>query len=560
MGGFRSVNVRQLLHNKFVVVLGDSIQRSVYKDLVKFLQGDEFLSEMQLRDKGEFTFENDSLIEGGQLNEMTNETTFREVRQYRSDHHLVRFYFLTRVYSAYLESILSDFQSGPQPDVLIVNSCVWDLNRYNDKHLEGYKTNLDHLFLRLKEVLSPQCLIIWTMTMPVGYRENDGCFQNPPHNLRKDIVEANLCSAILADFHHLDVLDMHYHFRYDLNLRCIDATHWNQEAHRKYTQILLTHIALAWGVKMPKAKKLKGSPLLPAPPHWFSFGNEPHPMQYPPIQGRERCSPGSPPFGNDNPLLCANMTPDGFTSPPWSDPTVSDYGGIYRGSPLLPSSPHQFSMENDPHPMPYPPIQERERFIPGSPPFGKDVPLMFASMTPNCFTRPSRHDPAVRNHGGIYRGSPLLPSPPHRFSLENDPHPMPYPPIQERERCGPGSPLLPTPPHRFSLENEPHPMLYPPIQERERCGPAPPSLGTRSPLLLPPDCLPLPPGPDFIRSGPMMPPPMNFGNFPPGTLHPREVWEMNMQPRKLLNSRGIRSHPYHSPPDHQCHLGSNDLY
>ncbi|CAJ0954219.1 unnamed protein product [Ranitomeya imitator] len=127
---------------------------------------------------------------------------------------------------------------------------------------------------------------------------------------------------------------------------------------------------------------------------------------------------------------------------------------------------------------------------------------------------------------------------------------MPYPPIQERERCGPGSPLLPTPPHRFSLENDPRPMLYPPIQDRERCGLAPPSLGTRSPLLLPPDCLPLPPGPDFIRSGPMMPPHMNFGNFPPGTLHPREVWEMNMQPRKLLNSRGKRSHPYHPPDDH----------
>ncbi|CAJ0954217.1 unnamed protein product, partial [Ranitomeya imitator] len=244
--------------------------------------------------KGEFTFENDSLIEGGQLNEMTNETTFREVRQYRSGHHLVRFYFLTRVYSAYLESILSDFQSGPQPDVLIANSCVWDLNRYNDKHLEGYKTNLDHLFLRLKEVLSP----------PVPHHmDNDhagrmtAVSRTPPHNLRKDIVEANLCSAILADFHQLDVLDMHYHFRYDLNLRCIDATHWNQEAHRKYTQILLTHIAVAWGVKMPKAKKLKGarprhrSPLLPAPPHWFSFGNDPHPMPYPPIQEREHCSP-----------------------------------------------------------------------------------------------------------------------------------------------------------------------------------------------------------------------------------------------------------------------------
>ncbi|XP_071988760.1 PC-esterase domain-containing protein 1A-like [Engystomops pustulosus] len=48
MGHFRSAEVRQLLHNKFVVVLGDSIQRSVYKDLVKLLRTDDFLTEKQL--------------------------------------------------------------------------------------------------------------------------------------------------------------------------------------------------------------------------------------------------------------------------------------------------------------------------------------------------------------------------------------------------------------------------------------------------------------------------------------------------------------------------------
>ncbi|XP_077124305.1 PC-esterase domain-containing protein 1A-like [Ranitomeya variabilis] len=249
---FCSAHVRQLLHNKFVVVLGDSIQRGVYKDLVKFLQTDNLLSDAQLRSKGEFTFENDTLVEGGQMSEMHNRTTFQEVRQYRSDHHLVRFYFLTRVYSAYLESILSDFQSGPQPDVLIVNSCIWDLNRYSDnQQMEGYKTNLEHLFMRLKEILSPQCLIIWSTTMPVGYR-NSEIPENTVHNLRHNVVEGNFFSATLADFHTLDVLDMHYHFRWDLHLRCRDGVHWNPVAHRKYTQILLTHIALAWGIELPK--------------------------------------------------------------------------------------------------------------------------------------------------------------------------------------------------------------------------------------------------------------------------------------------------------------------
>ncbi|CAJ0918654.1 unnamed protein product [Ranitomeya imitator] len=249
---FSSAHVRQLLHNKFVVVLGDSIQRSVYKDLVKFLQTDNFLSDAQLRRKGEFSFENDSLVEGGQMNKMHNGTTFREVRQYRSGHHLVRFYFLTRVYSAYLESILADFQSGPQPDVLILNSCIWDLDRYTDQRLEDYKTNLERLFQRLKEVLSPQCLIIWNTTMPAGYR-NSEVPENSAHNLRENVIQGNFFSATVADFHTLDMLDMHYHFRSDLHLRCRDGVHWNRAAHRKYTQILLTHIAASWGIELPKA-------------------------------------------------------------------------------------------------------------------------------------------------------------------------------------------------------------------------------------------------------------------------------------------------------------------
>ncbi|KAG8547442.1 hypothetical protein GDO81_028330 [Engystomops pustulosus] len=299
MGHFRSAEVRQLLHNKFVVVLGDSIQRSVYKDLVKLLRTDDFLTEKQLEKRGEMSFENDTLVEGGSLEQMHNGTTYREVRQYRTGHHLVRFYFLTRVYSTYLESVLSDFQRGPQPDLVIVNSCIWDVNRYHDHHLEAYKTNLDISFQRLKEVLSPQCLIIWTMTMPVGFRDNE-IPENIIHNLQMDMVEGNFFSATLADFHKLDVLDMHYHFRYDLRLRCRDAVHWDQLAHRKYSQILLTHIAQAWGVEIPKGNMLEG--LLGVPGYTsFEESND---------NGVTEDS-----YVNDSPLLSANITPRYYTPP-----------------------------------------------------------------------------------------------------------------------------------------------------------------------------------------------------------------------------------------------------
>lgn len=82
-----------------------------------------------LSHQGELSFENDCLVEGGRLGHMNNGTAYREVRQYRSDHYLVRFYFITRIFSNYMESILADFKHGIKPDMVIVNSCVWDVSR-----------------------------------------------------------------------------------------------------------------------------------------------------------------------------------------------------------------------------------------------------------------------------------------------------------------------------------------------------------------------------------------------------------------------------------------------
>lgn len=79
--------------------------------------------------QGEMSFEQDCLVEGGRLNKMHNGTGYKEVRQFQSAHHLVRFYFVTQIYSDYMKSILEDFRSGLKPDVIIANSCVWDISR-----------------------------------------------------------------------------------------------------------------------------------------------------------------------------------------------------------------------------------------------------------------------------------------------------------------------------------------------------------------------------------------------------------------------------------------------
>ncbi|KAL4006474.1 solute carrier family 27 (fatty acid transporter), member 2 [Sarotherodon galilaeus] len=245
----------QLLHNKFIVVLGDSIQRAVYKDLVLLVQKEKYLSLRQLRSKGEMSFEQDCLVEGGCLGQMHNGTEYKEVRQFQSAHHLVRFYFVTRIYSRYMKSILEDFRHGLKPDLVFVNSCVWDISRYNCSWVDDYKENLHRFFDELREALPEETLVVWNLTMPLGERIKGGFLvpeiEHKAPQLRYDVIEANFYSGTLADAYGMDVLDLHFQFRFSLHHRMKDGVHWNAVAHRKITSLLLQHAAEAWGVILP---------------------------------------------------------------------------------------------------------------------------------------------------------------------------------------------------------------------------------------------------------------------------------------------------------------------
>lgn len=75
------------------------------------------------------SFERDELIEGGRKGKMSNGVNYREIRQYHRENHLIRFYFVTRCYNTYVESILSDLSRDPKPDIILMNSCLWDISR-----------------------------------------------------------------------------------------------------------------------------------------------------------------------------------------------------------------------------------------------------------------------------------------------------------------------------------------------------------------------------------------------------------------------------------------------
>ncbi|XP_066114284.1 PC-esterase domain-containing protein 1B [Saccopteryx bilineata] len=254
-----SSEVRQLLHNKFVVILGDSVQRSVYKDLVLLLQKDCLLTYEQLRIKGELSFEQDKLVDGGLRDGMHNGTNYREVREFCTGHHLVRFYFLTRVYSRYVQAVLEELQSHKHtPDVVIMNSCLWDISRYRDDSFSSYRKNLENLFRHLGQVLPESCLLVWNTAMPVGKKITAPFL--PPEQLsmalQKPVIEANFYSSFEAQKHNLDVLDLHFHFRHAVEHRHGDGVHWNGRAHRHLSQLLLAHVADAWGVELPQRQSV----------------------------------------------------------------------------------------------------------------------------------------------------------------------------------------------------------------------------------------------------------------------------------------------------------------
>ncbi|GFS17558.1 PC-esterase domain-containing protein 1A-like [Elysia marginata] len=261
---FTKRDVTDVLKNRFVVVIGDSIQRGIYKDLVLMLQNDRYLTQNELRSKGEFEFLSDELIEGGRKDKMSNGISYKEVRQYHTDVHLVRFYFMTRCYNAYMETILRDLREGPTPDVIIMNSCLWDITRYGSDSIMEYKQNLQTLFARFRKSLPERSLVIWTTTLPISSSARGG-FLVPEiefmsTTLRLDILEANFYAKTLATSHGFDVLDLHFYLRHYLHCRVKDGIHWDMMAHRYITNLLMSHVIDAWGMIMPpKTSRTFGS-------------------------------------------------------------------------------------------------------------------------------------------------------------------------------------------------------------------------------------------------------------------------------------------------------------
>ncbi|XP_034496278.1 PC-esterase domain-containing protein 1A isoform X3 [Ailuropoda melanoleuca] len=198
--------------------------------------------------------------------------------------------------------------------------------------MESYRENLERVFVRMDQVLPDSCLLVWNMAMPLGERVTGGFLlpelQPLAGSLRRDVVEGNFYSATLAGDHCFDVLDLHFHFRHAVRHRHRDGVHWDQHAHRHLSHLLLTHVADAWGVELPKRD-------YPSDP-WI----EDWPVLDHPFQGNH----GQPPdFGEKLAL-----------PPP-------------QLSPLLPPMPFPYPIPQPSLPPLFPPLPQDTPFFPGQP-------------------------------------------------------------------------------------------------------------------------------------------------------------------------------------------------
>jgi len=79
--------------------------------------------------QGEMSFLGDELVEGGVFHGMHNGKNYTEVRNFQRPFYMLRFYFVSRCYSSYMETIIADLCHRPRPHVIIMNSCLWDITR-----------------------------------------------------------------------------------------------------------------------------------------------------------------------------------------------------------------------------------------------------------------------------------------------------------------------------------------------------------------------------------------------------------------------------------------------
>lgn len=250
---FGTLDARATLHDRKVLFLGDSNIRSFYKDLVFLLENNRLMSHNSLKNKLGSAVPCDIVKESSHLHRGRD---YYEIREYKNRSIQVNFHFLTKCYTPQICHMFKKFKEVKEfPDIIIMNSCLWDISRWGPNGVAEYKDNLVKLMKLLKSCLPPETLFIWTTVPPVSNNVRGGLLvqqvQFLQHSLRFDVMEGNMFARDTVASHGFDVLDIHYYLRMQIHWRAPDGIHWSRESVRHVTNLILSHICLALSLKFP---------------------------------------------------------------------------------------------------------------------------------------------------------------------------------------------------------------------------------------------------------------------------------------------------------------------
>lgn len=248
----------KLLAWKHILMIGDSNMRALYKDLVCLLSCGKLLTLKQLRAKGEVSFLGDTRTKFMGLNRTRDFVEDRH-KLYRDEESgdcvRVEFMFTTKVYN---KSIIERFTSPTKdlPDIILINSTLWDLTRWGPEGDIQFKSNLLNLVKLFKDNLSPTTTVVWLTAQHLSSRETTTALVVKELDFLKTflqyhVMEANNYAATIMRDHGFNVLDAHYYSRLLNYRRRPDGVHYNCTVVRFLTNLILTHLALQLNVKLP---------------------------------------------------------------------------------------------------------------------------------------------------------------------------------------------------------------------------------------------------------------------------------------------------------------------
>ncbi|KAI5707194.1 hypothetical protein M8J76_009791 [Diaphorina citri] len=248
-------DMENLLEGKHVLILGDSNMRALYKDLVWLICKGTLITHESLRAKGEYSFLGDTRVKFDSLTRARNYVEHR-IFYHPPSQTKLEFRFITQVLSDATQKMLEVYSRVPReaPSVVLINSTVWDVNRWGPNGDIKFQSNIRKLMLLFQCNLPCDTAVVWVTALhPAAKIQGRALVVKQlefiQNSLQFQILEANYYAASVAKEFGFDVLDFHYYTRLLAHRRCPDGIH--------YTRALVRYLTEIWEVKLPGKVKCR---------------------------------------------------------------------------------------------------------------------------------------------------------------------------------------------------------------------------------------------------------------------------------------------------------------